>query len=48
MPGFPGKRIMFGDLILPKTQPPVKLKVHAFGNGTAWPVITGRPSPAGL
>src|SRR3954469_2950459 len=41
MPGFPGKRIMFGDLILPKTQPPVKLKVIAFGNGGAWPVIRG-------
>src|SRR3954469_4353407 len=32
---------MFGDLILPKTQPPVKLKVIAFGNGGAWPVIRG-------
>src|SRR4051795_1339286 len=41
MAGFPGKRIMFGELILPKTQPPVRLKVLAFGNGCVWPVIRG-------
>jgi hypothetical protein len=29
----------FGEPILPKTRPPVKLKVLAFGNGGAWPVI---------
>src|SRR4051794_25535723 len=48
MPGFSGKRILFGDLILPKTRPPVKLKVIAFGNCLASdPAITGQPLSGG-
>ena len=39
MPAGAGKIVSLATTILPKIRSLVKLKVHAFGNGGAWPVI---------
>jgi len=43
MPAGAGKDLIFGEMIFPENPVLRQAESVAFGNGNAWPVITGRP-----
>src|SRR5215203_5591216 len=43
MPAGAGKDLIFGEMIFPENPVLRQAESVAFGNGNAWPVISGRP-----